>query len=404
MPIPKPNKNESKDDFMDRCMGAMDSEYPDEKQRVAVCAAQFTENKVEEKKVYDIDDVEIFEAGKWNGDEYTEKDLDDIVKSFYEIGGVLKPFVKLGHNEKQKFLKTDGMPAAGWIIGLKRKGRKLLAKFSNVPEKIYFLIKNKAYGRISSEIYWNLKHAGTNYRRALKAVALLGADTPAVGTLDDFINLYTEDMEFDKVEFCNKMEEKDMEDVKKYIEQIDALKTELNELKNEKNKEYELKVNDLETKIKEYSEKEEKNIKQIAELTEKNQELEKEAESSAYAKKEAEIDAYLEKQEKKITPVQVASYKAIAMSDVEMTYTKDGKEVKGTGFDMVKSILDNAVDNVNIEETSRQSDVSDKTYSNNVVNSDDDLDKKVKAYVKEHGVNYAEAYEAIADEEKYGGE
>lgn len=39
MPMPKPKKNENKDDWMDRCMGddVMVSEFEDEKQRAAVC-------------------------------------------------------------------------------------------------------------------------------------------------------------------------------------------------------------------------------------------------------------------------------------------------------------------------------------------------------------------------------
>ena len=39
MPIPKPNKNETKNKFIERCMGddKMNTEYPDNKQRLAVC-------------------------------------------------------------------------------------------------------------------------------------------------------------------------------------------------------------------------------------------------------------------------------------------------------------------------------------------------------------------------------
>lgn len=37
MPIPKPNENESQDDFIGRCMSAMKDEYPDQKQRTAIC-------------------------------------------------------------------------------------------------------------------------------------------------------------------------------------------------------------------------------------------------------------------------------------------------------------------------------------------------------------------------------
>lgn len=46
MPIPKPNEKEDKQKFISRCMGneTMKKEYPDSKQRVAICISQ-TENK-----------------------------------------------------------------------------------------------------------------------------------------------------------------------------------------------------------------------------------------------------------------------------------------------------------------------------------------------------------------------
>lgn len=55
MPIPKPKEGESKDEFMKRCMAdeTMIEEYPDEKQRYAVCMVQFKkggERKLETAK------------------------------------------------------------------------------------------------------------------------------------------------------------------------------------------------------------------------------------------------------------------------------------------------------------------------------------------------------------------
>ncbi len=52
MPIPKPNKDESKDDFVSRCMSddVMKSEYDDDDQRVAICMSQW---KKKEKKASD---------------------------------------------------------------------------------------------------------------------------------------------------------------------------------------------------------------------------------------------------------------------------------------------------------------------------------------------------------------
>jgi len=43
MPIPKPKANESRKDFIVRCMSdtVMVNEYPDKNQRLAVCSTQF---------------------------------------------------------------------------------------------------------------------------------------------------------------------------------------------------------------------------------------------------------------------------------------------------------------------------------------------------------------------------
>ena len=65
MPLPKSKKDESHDDFMNRCMGddVMVSEYPDEKQRYAVCESQWDNKKSDtggkESRVMDLEDVEL---------------------------------------------------------------------------------------------------------------------------------------------------------------------------------------------------------------------------------------------------------------------------------------------------------------------------------------------------------
>ena len=47
MPLPKPKPNEAEKDFINRCMSAdiMQEDYPDEKQRVAVCYSQWKKRK-----------------------------------------------------------------------------------------------------------------------------------------------------------------------------------------------------------------------------------------------------------------------------------------------------------------------------------------------------------------------
>jgi signal peptide peptidase SppA len=41
MPLPKPRKNEKKDDFISRCMSELKDEYPDQDQRLAICHKQW---------------------------------------------------------------------------------------------------------------------------------------------------------------------------------------------------------------------------------------------------------------------------------------------------------------------------------------------------------------------------
>jgi len=68
MPLPKPKKNESEDDFMDRCMSdkVMKEEYEDEKERYAVCQTQWdnsrssnNEPSKKERRILTVDDVEL---------------------------------------------------------------------------------------------------------------------------------------------------------------------------------------------------------------------------------------------------------------------------------------------------------------------------------------------------------
>lgn len=144
----------------------------------------------EQKELYSIQGVEIFSAGTWNGDEYTMEDLHGMVYAFDKHKHAVRPFLKLGHDENQKLLQNDGLPAAGWIDKLYVKGEKLCADFCDIPKKIFELISNKAYRKVSSEIYWNTKIGQDFHKHLLGAVALLGADTPGVMNLSDILAMY----------------------------------------------------------------------------------------------------------------------------------------------------------------------------------------------------------------------
>ena len=64
MPIPEPTKDENQDEFIERCMGdnLMNDEYPDNKQRYAVCQSQWDKEynmKEREIRTFDLDTIEI---------------------------------------------------------------------------------------------------------------------------------------------------------------------------------------------------------------------------------------------------------------------------------------------------------------------------------------------------------
>jgi len=137
----------------------------------------------EEDEMFTLKGVEVFQTGEHNGDTYTTEDLDAMVEAFNEAG--FNPPLKIGHDE------TPGQPAVGWLENVQRKGNKLLADITHIPKAVYQVIKKRGYDRVSAEIYWNFKTNGKKFKRALKAVALLGADVPAVTSLKPLHEMFS---------------------------------------------------------------------------------------------------------------------------------------------------------------------------------------------------------------------
>jgi phage I-like protein len=310
-------------------------------------------------ETFDVNDVEIFSVGKWNGEEYTEKDLDDMVEAHSLLMNEVKPYLKLGHNDKQVLLQKDGLPAAGWVVNLKRVGKKLVADFKGIPRKVKELIDKKAYGRFSSEIYWDLKIDEKKYRRVLKAVALLGADTPAVSNLDDFIALYTE----------NKLE---YEQLKTYHEEDNNMDDKIYSIMEGKVKEYELKLQGQESEIKQYKDSISNLEGQVKKLTET-------IENSHKEMKDKEIKSFIEKAvaDCKILPAQVEKYTALA----------------GKDFESVKGLVEGMPKLVEIGEKSKQTEKPKKYSEMKDEEKDEKIVEKIEEYMKEHkDASYKEAY------------
>jgi hypothetical protein len=133
-------------------------------------------------------DIEIFAPGTWNGDTFTRADIEDMARNFNELKGKIKPPIKLGHRT------LEGQPALGWVEGLKVLGEKLVATVVDMPPIILEAIKRKLYRRVSPEIYFGYKDTETKkrYNFVVSAVSLLGADIPAVKSLEDLTAFLSE--------------------------------------------------------------------------------------------------------------------------------------------------------------------------------------------------------------------
>ena len=142
--------------------------------------------KMANLETVDLLGVEVFATGLWNGDKYTTKDLDEMVEASTALP-VDRP-VFIGHDHK---VTHDGQPAVGWVENLRREGEKLIGDVMRIPAKLKDLIDVGAFRKRSAEIYWNFRDQDGNvWPRVFRGVALLGADMPAVTSLEDILSLY----------------------------------------------------------------------------------------------------------------------------------------------------------------------------------------------------------------------
>jgi len=325
----------------------------------------------------DIADVEIFQAGEWNGQKFTDSDLQEIVEAYNGAGDLLKPYLKLGHDDKQTLLQRDGLPSAGWITGLRKAGDKILASFVDVPSKVAELIKRGGYKRVSSEIYLNYKDAlGNVWPKALKAVALLGGDTPAVTTLNDLLAMYADKKEVETIRF-----EMEAKSIKEEEMEIEEKKEEEQEVKEEEARE--------EVKEEESAFAEEKKVLEA--------EIEKlKADALLYTEAKSKLDAIVAEQKKqeaiafcdkmltecKITPAQRESLEAVLLSAKEAeTVVKFAEGKESSLYDSLKSVIESYPSSEMLKEFS--------TTQKKI--EAEDREAIIKTFAKENGVSYGVA-------------
>lgn len=145
---------------------------------------------IEEKKTYRITGVEIFSVGTWNGKKHDIGALNDLVTAYSALKPGWIPGIKLGHDKNQTVARQSGLPSVGWVEKIYTRGDRLYADFDGVPEKVYQLIKKKAYRKVSCEIFYNVSVGDQKYSHVLAAVALLGNELPGVSNLNDILAQY----------------------------------------------------------------------------------------------------------------------------------------------------------------------------------------------------------------------
>lgn len=140
----------------------------------------------------DLSGVEIMHTGVIRGREYKETDLLEIAENTNRLiqEGLHNPPNKLGHDDDQAFALASGLPAIGWFENFRVKGGSLLADLKNAPAIIMEAMKKKLYRKLSPEIYFDLPHpqTGNIIGKAIRAVALLGADIPEIKGLKDLLS------------------------------------------------------------------------------------------------------------------------------------------------------------------------------------------------------------------------
>lgn len=153
---------------------------------------------LEQAVFHTIKGVEIFRTGIWKGRTFTETDLDDMVTNYREFRNTwFQPAVKDGHHFE------PGKPALGYLDNVRRVGRKLISDLVELPVKVYEMIRDKRYDRVSAEIAPNLQKNGKMYKYVLSALAILGPEVPEVTGLRPLRDCFSNETNIEQYDIEN---------------------------------------------------------------------------------------------------------------------------------------------------------------------------------------------------------
>lgn len=339
----------------------------------------------EMEDLHRLTSVEIFSAGKWNGEDFTTADLDEMVKAFEENKDHIRPFLKLGHSDEQELLKAEGLPAAGWVENIYRKGDKLMADFFDMPNKIYQLVMKKAYRKVSCEIYTNCQIKDKKYKRLVGAVALLGAETPGVMNLDDILAQYRLLADNSKNLYAAQRESLSIKSYSFKAEETQTNQGDLTMSKTEREIELEAKLAEVEAEKKATDEKVAKLEGDVKTFATKEAET---AEKLFQAEIEKAVEGYAG--EKLITPA-MKPYVAALLGKEKENFSVGEKTLSKN--DLVKELLQlfKASAVVNLEESSTDSTGNEKQPENV-----DAIKAEVEKYAADNKMSFAAAYRVVA--------
>lgn len=320
--------------------------------------------------------IEVMSTGVWNGFTFTLDDLKEMAANFLKLRDVIKPPIKLGHTKDE-----TGAPAYGWVDDLKVQGRKLIAYVADMPELLRRAIKAKRYRRVSSEVFFEFEYGGKKYGKVFSALALLGAEAPAVKDLEDlqaYLSQNTENGTFEKIMAFDSpsdfhLIEFEMEDTMK-PEEIEA-----------KLKVFEDKITALTT--------ENAQLKSDKEAAEKaKSEIEAKQFEDKKAAKAAEFKAFCDEQVKagKMTPAQ----RDALIKESNIKFTDDGDVI--VPMELFKAHVKLADKVLDTKQRVEGGDNGGEDYAN----VQEEVNAKVQEFMDKKDIGYVEALERVLDSDK----
>lgn len=296
--------------------------------------------------------VEIFAVGVWNGMEFTQDDLQNIADNWAKLSAVHKVPLKLGHNEDQPM--TDGFPALGFATNVRVEDDKLVADFDHVPDIVNNAIKNRLYNSVSIELDIGVEYKGDKFKNVLSGVALLGADLPAVNTLEDLSAFVPESFSrFKRMTFS-------------------AITQEINNMPDDK---VNAEIEALKAQLKEQAETKARFERENAELRAKQAETEEAHKKAAFSAAKAKVVSDLEDLVKSevITPAQREDFTS-KITETSIEHVADVVSVLGNSKHFSKS--------------TEQAETTEPTES---AYPDDDLFQKISEVQVNKNVNFSTA-------------